>query len=86
MAKTINKEEVTSSPLFTIDHVNFAAKAPLEDAKATLCTYIDEHSGIKPVTAFRAKRMVQTAKNRSSLAIALSNWILAHPREGLKSL
>lgn len=46
--------------------------------------FVEDHPNAHPHNILKAQRMVSSAKSIAGLAQAVSNYVLAHPSEGLK--
>lgn len=68
---------------FTMDHINAVVKMPHHEAKKHAHAAVDSSSAT-PVNKKKMKMMVDSSKSSGHLAQGMSNFMLAHPGEGLK--
>jgi len=68
---------------FTMDHVNAVVKMPHHEAKKHAHAAVDSSSAT-PVNKKKMKMMVDSSRSSGHLAQGMSNFMLAHPSEGLK--
>ena len=74
----------TTQSIFTMEMVNEVIVMKLPEAKAYALEKIADSDGVKEITKTKARLAVNKARSTSNLALTMSNWILAHPTEGLK--
>lgn len=72
---------------FTMDTVHEVMKQKtLGEAQAIAYKAIEDMPSAKPENKAKAKAMVDRAKTVNQLGMALTNFLLAHPSEGLKCI
>lgn len=71
--------------VFHMDHVNQVIKMPHGEAKKMAHKLVDESTANASNKA-KIKTMINSSKSSSHLAQGMSNHILAHPSEGLKTI
>jgi len=70
--------------VFSMEDVAKVAGLPIGQAKEYAISIVTEASDIKNATRMKAQRQILKAPTSASLATTMTNWILAHPSEGLK--
>jgi len=70
--------------IFNMDSVNEIIAMPLPAAKARALEIIEDSDSAKAITKTKATLAVNKAKSSTNLAQTMTNWMLAHPDEGLK--
>lgn len=74
----------TTQSIFTMEMVNQVVVMKLPEAKALALEAIADSDSAKEITKTKARLAVNKARSTNALALTMSNWILAHPTEGLK--
>jgi hypothetical protein len=69
---------------FTIDHVNQVATTKDHDAAKKIAHKAVDSSTANPKNKAKMKMMINSSRNTAHLAQGMSNYMLAHPSEGLK--
>lgn len=70
--------------IFTMVHVNAVTKMNLSQAHKFVVNIIADDKIAKDATKSKALYEISKARSTTQLAMTMSNWILAHPDEGLK--
>ncbi len=73
---------------FTMDDVNHIKGLNIGEAKlyvaGILCEHMRNHPNTRWANINKAEKIVNTARSTTELMFSLTNFILAHPSEGLK--
>lgn len=71
--------------IFAMEQVNTVMLMDAPDARRFIEDVIKADTTAKPITKTKARNQILRHGNDSvKMATAMSNWILAHPDEGLK--
>lgn len=71
--------------VFTMDDVHTVMAMPnLTKAKEFALAKVAATETLRDATRVKANRIISGARSNTNLGMSMSNWILAHPDEGLK--
>lgn len=83
---TATKTKVITSSIFNMDNVREIFLMDHTAGKAYAIGLVGSAENINVKTRFNVTNMINRSKSREALGTAMSNWMLAHPSEGLKTI
>ncbi|NCP97733.1 hypothetical protein GW796_05765 [archaeon] len=81
----ILEKEIKGKSIFNMDDVDKIIKMTIEDGKKYIKQKLDAANNLTPQTKSKVIGVINTATTPTKLGISVSNFILAHPKEGLKT-
>lgn len=82
----ILEKEIRGKSVFVMADVDKIVKMDLEDAKSYIQKKLEGTKNLTTQNKAKIMGVIRTATTPAKLGISISNFILAHPGEGLKAI